>query len=393
MPTSPQVTMVASEQEQGLRYYLKREPLILAVLSALAVVSFLGVSGLTRIYRAQQQSLGNRWFTRGVADLKQRNFERAVNEFRTALLYSRDNYDYQLDLAEGLIGLKRTNEAAAYLVNLWERQPENGLVNLELARIAVQRGETEHALRYYHNGIYAIWPGDQEVQRREARLELIEYLLSINAKTQAQAELIALAENLADDPSQHVRVADLFLQAQDYEHALAEYRQSLKLDRHNPVALAGAGRAAFALGRYDLAQHYLETAEAANPNDAQSAALLNSTELVLKMDPFRRQISVAQRHRMVIKAFAAAGERLKSCSAAGNSRGSAPSATSLQSLADTWEKMKPEITEQGLRRNPDLVEAAMTLVFDTERQTNVACGAPTGVDMALLLISKLHEGN
>ena len=35
----------------------------------------------------------------------------------------------------------------------------------------------------------------------------------------------------------------------------------------------------------------------------------------------------------------------------------------------------------------------MNLVFDIERQTNTACGSPTGVDLALLLISKLHEGN
>jgi tetratricopeptide (TPR) repeat protein len=393
MQTSPQDTMASGEKEPGLRYSLSREPLILALLSAVAVVSFLAVSGLSRIYHRQQESLGNRWFTRGVEDLQQRRFERAVNEFRTALLYSRDNYSYQVELAEALIGLKRTNEAYAYLINLWERQPENGLVNLELARIAVQRGETEQALRYYHNAIYAIWPGDQEVERRNARLELIEYLVSINAKMQAQAELIALAENLGDDPSQHARIGDLFVQAQDYEHALAEYRLSLKLDRHNPAALAGAGRAAFELGRYDLAQRYLEAAVAANPNDAQSAALLKTTELALKVDPFRRNISVAQRHRIVIQAFAAPGERLKSCSAMGSSRGTASSATSLQSLADEWAKLKPEITEQGLRQNPDLVEAAMNLVFDIERQTNAACGPPTGIDMALLLISRLHEGN
>jgi tetratricopeptide (TPR) repeat protein len=393
MQTLQANTMVDREREPGLRFYLRREPLILALLCALAVVSFLAVSGLARIYRAQQESLGNRWFTRGVADLKERHFERAVSEFRTALLYSRDNYTYQLNLAEALIGMKRPNEAYAYLINLWEREPENGLVNFELARIAVQRGETEQALRYYHNAIYAIWPGDEEAERRNARLELIEYLLNINAKTQAQAELIALAENLADDPSQHARVGDLFVRSQDYEHALAEYGLSLKLNRHNPAALAGAGLAAFELGRYELAQRYLEAAVAANPNDVQSAALLKTTELVLKMDPYRRRISVDQRRRMVIEAFAAAGERLKSCSAVGNSRGTGSSETSQESLTEEWAKMKPQITEQGLRRNPDLVEAAMNLVFDIERRASVACGPPTGIDLALLLISKLHEGN
>ena len=171
-------------------------------------MSFLVVAGLSHIYHAQQESLGNRWFARGVRDLKERRYDRAVTEFRTALLYSRDNYAYQLNLAEALMGMKRTDEAAAYFVNLWERQPENGLVNLELARISAQKGRSDQALRYYHNAIYATWPDDQEMQRRDTRVELIEYLLKMNTKAQAQSELIALAANLDDDPSQHDRVAD-----------------------------------------------------------------------------------------------------------------------------------------------------------------------------------------
>jgi tetratricopeptide (TPR) repeat protein len=392
MQTSQEETTIATEKEPGVRFYLRREPLILALLSALAVVSFLAVSGLSRIYHAQRESLGDRWLARGKTDLGARHFELAVNEFRTALFYSRDNYDYQLDLAAALIGLKRTDEAYAYLINLWEREPENGLVNLELAEIAAQRGQTEQALRYYHNAVYAIWPGDQEVRRRDVRLELIRYLLGINANTQAQSELIALAANLGDDPAIHEQVGDLFVQAQDYEGALAEYRLSLKSDRHNPTALAGAGLAAFELGRYDVAQRYLEAAIAVNPSDTQSAALLKTAELVVRMDPFRRQISVEQRRRIVVEAFAAAGERLKSCSAAASSTRPVSSATLQNSLSDKWAKMNPQITEQGLRRNPDLVEAAMDLVFEIERQENTACGPPAGIDMGLLLISKLHEG-
>jgi tetratricopeptide (TPR) repeat protein len=372
------------------RLYIKQQPVMLALLALLGVIFFLAVAGLSRTYRAQREALGSRWFSRGVADLNGRRYDSAVTEFRSALLYSRDNYDYQLNLAEALIGLGRTAEAYSYLVNLWERQPENGVVNLELARIAAQRGQTEQAQRYYHNAIYAVWPGDQEGRRRQTRLELIEYLLSINAKAQAQAELIALQENLGEDPAQHKRVGDLFLRAQDYEHALAAYRISLRANRRDEMALEGAGRAAFQLGLYPLAERYLQAAVALNANDAESADRLKTTQLVLRMDPFRRQISADERDRIVAAAFATAGKRLSSCA---TPKAATASTSSQPSLDDAWAKMKPRITEQQLRRNPDLVEQAMDLVFEIERQTSTSCGTPTGADLALLLISKLHEGN
>jgi tetratricopeptide (TPR) repeat protein len=228
-----QQNKTAVAKRMDLRLYFKQQPVMLALLAVLGVIFFLAVAGLSRAYHAQRNSLGNRWFSRGVADLSARRFDSAVTEFRAALLYSRDNYAYQLNLAEALIGLKRTTEAYSYLVNLWDRQPEDGVVNLELARIAAQQGQTEKAQRYYHNAIYAVWPGDQEVKRRDTRLELIEFLLSIHAKAQAQSELIALEENLGDEPSQQEHVGDLFLRAQDYEHALASYRLSLRSERHN----------------------------------------------------------------------------------------------------------------------------------------------------------------
>lgn len=384
--------LTASEPDQGR--YAGRNPLSFALLAVLAVAFFLAVSGLSRVYRAQQESLGNRWFSRGSADLKQQRFDDAVNEFRNALRYSRDNYTYQLNLAQALIGLKRIDEADAYLINLWEREPENGLVNLELARSAAHQGETEQALRYYHNAIYAAWPGDQEIQRRDARLELVEFLLGINAKAQAQSELIALAANLDAEPAPHVRTGDMFLRVQDYEHALAEYHVALKSDRNNPEVMAKAGWAAFELGRYPLAERYLQGAVSANPGDAQSAERLKTTELVLQMDPFRRRISATERNQIVAQAFAAAGERLKACETADNpQRTGISSVSGLRGLGEKWEQLKQQVTGQGLRRDPNLAEAAMELVFGIERQTSAACGAPTGTDMALLLIARLHEGN
>jgi tetratricopeptide (TPR) repeat protein len=383
---------------EDLKPYVTPRPVVFTLLFVAAVVLFLAVSGLSRVYHAQQDSLGQRWSGRGIIDLNAGRFDRAVIDFRTALFYSRDNYTYQLHLAEGLIGLKRTSEAYAYLINLWDREPENGSVNLAIARIAAEDGRTEQALRYYHNAVYATWRGDQEVKRRDTRLELINYLLRINSKAEAQAELMALEANLLetnfleanleDGSAQQANLGNLFLQTRDYDHALAAYRQSLKADHHNHAALAGAGVAAFQLGHYPAAQKYLQDAVTADPGDAQSAAELKTTELVVNMDPFRRQLSVAERDRIVLEAFAAAGERLKSCSVSSPSYQSTQAA---QALAEAWTTMEPRISVRGLRQNPDLVEKAMDLVFSIERQANVTCGPPSGADMALLLIAKLHD--
>ncbi|HXJ87877.1 MAG TPA: tetratricopeptide repeat protein [Candidatus Binatia bacterium] len=381
---------MASDIIARWRFYLRQRPVVLAALTVLAIVFFLAVTGLSQVHQAQRRAIGDRWFNRGIADLNAKRFEAAVKDFRAALLYSPDDYSYQLNLAEALIGEGQRGQALAYLINLWEREPENGIVNLELARSAANQGQTDDAIRYYHNAVYAVWPPDQDTMRRDARLELIELLLRIGAKQQAQGELIALAERVGPDPAQQERVGELFLRAGDYEHALAAFSAVLKSDRHNAAALAGAGYAAFELGRYPEGQRYLQAAIEAKPDDTASQARLKTTQLVLQMDPFQRQIPIAERDRIVVQAFQTAGERLRSCKlpAGISSAGSAP-----LSLGDEWEGLKPQITQLRLRRDPDLVETGMDLVFRIERATSVACGSPTGADLALLLISNMHEGS
>ena len=88
---------------------------------------------------------------------------------------------------------------------------------------------------------------------------------------------------------------------------------TLRTKRRNAAALAGAGLAAFELGKYPVSENYLKAAVAAEPGDAQSGETLTTTEMVLGMDPFRPGVSAARRSRIVVESFAVAGERLKAC--------------------------------------------------------------------------------
>ena len=235
------------------------------------------------------------------------------HSFRAALGYAHDNFDYQLSLARALRDTGRTAESETYLISLWERAPQEGAVNLALGRLFAREQLFDKAIQYYHNAIYGLWPGDPDAKRRDTEFELIALLLQHQAYPQAQAELITTAAALPDDPGLRIRVAQLFAQAQDYEHALAQFQQVLRADRDNQAALYGAGEAAFHLGRYRTAQGYLRSAVRRDPQNAQSAQSLKIATLVLDADPFAPRISDAERSRRGRSAFQAAGDRLDSC--------------------------------------------------------------------------------
>lgn len=388
--------------------YFRREAVTLTLLVGLAIVLFLAVSGISSIYHIQQDALAQRWASRGTDELNAGHYQAAIDEFRTALRYSHDDFAQQLGLAEALIGMKRVPEAEVYLVNLWEQEPENGVVNRELARIAAGENNTRRALRYYHNAIYATWPAGAENQRLETRWELIKYLLTLNARAQAQSELIALDAEVGGNPAEQLLLGEYFLKVQDDPHALASFRKTLGADPHSERALAGAGTADFNMADYAGAQRYLRRALAEHPGDHDAAARLETTEQILRMDPFRRNLSPDQQAKAVMAAFAAAGARLQACPAAATT--TAPSeapptaanpadpkleraAAAPATMNDAWTRMKPLVTERGLQRNPDRVNQAMDVVFAIERQANGKCGAGTPSDAALLLIEKLHEGS
>lgn len=380
----------SNHTDKTLSWYAAREPLVIVVLSLSAIAFFVLVSGLSGLYQRTLSSRARLWSTLGEQDLSAGRIAQATKDFQVALTYSRDNFDYQLRLAQTLVTLGRTEEARVYLMNLWERQPESGPVNLQLARIYAGKDDVTQALRYYHNAIYAVWIGNAEAQQLSARLELVRFLLDSKAFNQAEAELIAVGRNVPENASLQMQIGDLFMRVPDYERALVLYRQALKSDRHNAGALARVGRAAFEMGQCQLADRYLKLAIIEKPADAQSGQLLATCTALRKLDPYSFWSSV-ERNRTVLSDFETAGNRLNSCM--GVSTSAAAANPALQSLYTQWTDLNTKVNKNSLHLHPELSDSAMDLVFNIERETSSVCGSPGGDDLLLLLLAKQHGGS
>lgn len=372
-------------RELTLKPITNRPPLVIAGLTLLAVLAFAGVTRFVDRFGEQQKALARHLYERALADQQAGKPDQAVEHFRDALVYSPNNFDYQLQLARALRDTGRTQEAEAYLVSLWERSPQNGAVNLALGRLAARQKFLDKALQYYHNAIYGVWSSNADQSRLQVSFELIAFLLQQNARPQAQAELITLAAELPAQADLRLRVADLFAKTQDYDHALAEYRQVLKLERGNARALAGAGEAAFNLRQYRLAQHYLQEAATANPQDTQVASLLEISRLVLDRDPFLAAISIQERNLRLRSIFEDAGKRLDSCMAP-QSAGSPDAPTVLAPLKGQWTDLKSKLVRLQSSREAGLPDEVMSLVLKIEVQTQNCPASAT--DEALLLLAQ-----
>ncbi len=353
---------------------------MIALLLALAIVGWVGVTQLVQVFHRRLHQLAAGQFEEGEGRLKAGHPEQAIPFFHAALSYSPRNAEYQLNVARALRDTGRFDEAQAYLFRLWERNPEDSVTNLALGRLAVKRHSQPDALRYYHNAIYGHWDTDPDENRREVRLELVQFLIGEHSYNQAQSELIALVPEIPGNPDLQLRVAQLFYAAQDYPHALVEFQRAAAASPRNATSFAGAGHSAFQLGHYRSAAGYFEAALRPAPNP-EIQDMLDLCRLILSSNPYARRISDTERNRRLRTALGRAGERLKSCTS---------SATSPPALADLqmrWKSLDTAFKQNRQARLTDPLDSVMNLVLDIENQSSV-CGDLTSLDHALLLIAQ-----
>ena len=375
----------------GYLWSLGRDTLL--GLTFLALIFLFVVTGIVvGRYHRLERALARDWYRRGQQALNAGQAPLALADFRNALAYARDNSLFQLRLAQALAATGRVAEARNYLLSLRERDPGNGPVNLELARLAAAEHDIPDAVQYYHNAVYCEWAGDPVAQRRAVRMELVKLLLAADQKAAARAELIGVAGNLPPDASLHIRVGTMLMEADAYDDALTLFRQALLVQPRSAEALAGVGASYYYLGRYTLAEPYLSRALRLDPRLTQAAALRDTVRAVMELDPFTRWLGEQQRLQRAHRDFGLAMARLQACAGQRGVDLEAEGSDPLQSLYAQATALQATTPRRTLGASSESVSHTMDLVFDMEKASAQACGEPQGLDLALLLIARAQEG-
>lgn len=379
---------LSAEERAEKRRLILRDSAALLTVFAITVILAIFTYFLFASFSRHRDVLARRWQANGERAMRNGHPDRAVQALRSALEYAPDRPDVEIELAMALAASGRNLEATSYFNTLLEAQPGNGLIHLQLARIAAKQNNATLAEEHYQRALDGTWQGDGYVRRREVRLELANYLISQKDYARAQTELRTAAGNAPKDPDLQIRIAGIMEQAQDSADALAIYRAQIRLHNAPVEAFEGAGRTAYALGRITTAREALSVATQYRGFPTQSEAerdsirqtLANATRILeLYPDP---DLSVRTRAERIQNNAKTARARLASCAANPNF------AAKLAGLQHQWQQVPARLTLLTLERNPQLEQTTMNLVYNTEMQTAQICGAPTGDDALLLKIAQ-----
>ncbi len=333
---------------------------------------------LERAQIAESRAEAERLFERGERSQAQGRYGSAIEDFRGALTFARQNVGYQLALARALLAAGKFSDADAVAAAVLASDPGNGEANLAMARILVKEDRIADAGSYYHRAIYGRWGGDAANRRLEARLELIDLLARENDKQQLLAELLPLQEEKLDIATRE-RIAHLYLTAGSPSRAFDMYRVILRERPSDPGAFAGLGEAEFARGNYKTAHTEFLIASHLLPHDAELRKRLDLSSEVLSLDPSSRGLSAHERYERSSRLLEMAVESLERCK-------TVDMPVDAQALLDTAQgafavKLKPGGEDEATNTNVDLAEKT----WQTRKRICAEAASETEEPLALIL--------
>jgi tetratricopeptide (TPR) repeat protein len=324
----------------------------------------------------------------------------AIEHYREALTYSRDNVEYQLGLALALYDLERYKEAENRLRDLRQDHPTLAVVNRLLARLAAREGRVDDAANYYRTAIFGQWPRDPEENRLATHLELAELLQTHGENMRAVSELLDLMKEAPPRPDVQKTIGRLLLQAGAPDNAAPVFAQLLNKQPDDLEAVLGYAEAQFGLSNYATAQANFARALRLNPDAAAVQRRLALCEEINRLDPTRRGLGVASRHRRSLELVTRSLKLIESCLTAGQAEelGKLPFRTGtpphpmpaeLQSSLDQARQLQGRVRQ---RPSDETIEANFALAEKLWRSSEALCPGAGGEDRALLhVLEKLSR--
>jgi tetratricopeptide (TPR) repeat protein len=359
----------------------------LAVLIVGIIPAFALTLMLVGRYKAQRIQFAREWTERGERDLA-RSPRLAVADFETALAYGPDDASRRLRLAEALIAAGSPHEARAHLLTLWAQEPGDGPLNLDLARLAAAEGDVAEATRYYHAAIDGAWETRGTSARRAARLELARLLLQKNQPVRAQAELIALIDDLPPDPGLITEVGRMLVEAGAESRAIPLFERTLALAPKNALAAQLEGEVQYRARRYQAAHRLLTQAArngAALSDDDERMRVASAR--IPELDPLAERLTARERMNRALDGLAIGRLRLARCRPGAADSPESLQVAALAQQADAFGKL----SRRALARDPDQITALIGLTAQIEALPDSLCGPDGADDHALQQIAADHQ--
>jgi len=349
-------------------------PLVLSLIFLVMVGFFVLTGLLTQAFHHEERLRAQLHANRARQHLDEGDYQRAIEEYREALHYSRNNHGFRLGLAVALYELGRLNEAEPQLMDLRSSDPTDAVVNRLLARLHAERGKFEEAVNYYQSATYGRWPRDPLGNRIRTRLELIGLLREQGQKRRMLPELLELWHEAPEDPELRKRIGWLFLEAGSPVHANEVFRKRASADPEDAEAYLGIGEAEFALGNYLTARTNLRRALRLDPENEQARNFLDLCERVNKLDPMFRGIGQHQQFVRSQETVKRVLQRLEACwNPQGGEFAGPPRPLPERLAADVATARSIVSGELKQERGDETIEANLSLTERLWRARNELC--------------------
>ncbi len=349
------------------------------------IAAFVATGFASSAYHRERTALGVQHYDLGRSLESHDELESALDQYRKALFFAPDKTEYRLSLSTALIEAGRLDEAQSHLEQLSQDDPTNGVINLLLGRIAVQKHKLKPAIDYYQRAVYEYWPESDLPQRRQARWELANLLSQAGDRNGFIGELMQLYTNLPPtETAQKLKVGSLLLANGATSEATRIFQDLAKQQPLNPQTRRGLGEAYFSSGDYIAARHELQRALRLDPKDQVSAQALALTNEVIDMDPALPYITSSEQLRRSKNLLGRVIRDLQACGAANPATQGSPQPqpnkkadTALTDpLAQEWSVGQALITQKKNSEDSSLAMQREAAQLWTDKARFCSAGGP-----------------